>query len=514
MRSAVSPPPLSKASALLDDVSQLCAFGERRAGTPAGAAAGEWLMARLHGAGVEQVTREAFRFLGFHASRSSLTVAVASGPFRAVEGEPLAYCGRGQVEAAAVALGSGEPADYEGRSVEGRIAMVERNATFHRSAQYREAIARGAVGLIYVSHAPDNLIQRGTIGEPEDGLGPIPAVSIGEIDGGRLLQAARAGRLTARIEVEASAVRAQGANVIGVLPGQESGIVLVGAHFDSWHQGAADNASGVAALLALAERWAARPRPRRTLVFAGWDGEELGLFGGYAWLRRHAVALGAPLRAFVNLEIPAAGKDDLRALAHSTVPAIEDAVQSANLPALYPITVGMHLVPGLFGGVIPTDIQGHVRRGHPGFCTACETPWYHSAGDTPDKIDLDFLAAAVEQIDAAVATLVSCDEDRLRARDPHLWQLELAAAPDASGLLATARVRDGAGAVCGGARVEWSVFADDFTRVFRGAAVSDGEGTARCPIPMQALRAGGGSRWLHVTAGRDHPLCEEMLPLP
>jgi Zn-dependent M28 family amino/carboxypeptidase len=166
-----------------------------------------------------------------------------------------------------------------------------------------------------MSHTPHNLIQRGTIGEPLDGLGPIPALTVGESDGKRLLAAAAGGRLRARIAVEAKVESARGANVIGVLPGESSGMVLVGAHFDSWHAGAADNAGGVAALLALAARQAARGRPRRTLVFAAWDGEELGLFGGYHWLRQHAAFGDAPLQAFVNLEIPSAGEGEVRALA-------------------------------------------------------------------------------------------------------------------------------------------------------------------------------------------------------
>jgi Zn-dependent M28 family amino/carboxypeptidase len=492
---------------LLEDVEALCALGERRCGTAEGQQAAALIAARFEAVGLRQVHAEPFRFRSFEAVRSRLEVAVGSDRFAQLKHEPLAYCGAGAAEAEVVALGTGEPADYEGRDVTGRVVLVERNATFHRSAQYREAIARGAAGLIYMSHAPQNLIQRGTIGEPLDGLGAIPAVAVGEADGQRLLAAARSGRLRARVMVEAHLAPATGANVLGVLPGESSGVVLVGAHFDSWHAGAADNASGIAALLGIAARRAAHGRPRRTLVFAAWDGEELGLFGGYHWLRQHAVLGQEPLRAFVNLEIPSAGAGDVRALAHSLVPGVEAAISGAALADEYPIAVGMHLVPGLFGGVIPTDIQGHVRRGHPGLCTACDTPWYHTAGDTPDKLDAPLLTSAVERLDEAVQLLLACDDAALAPRDPEVWQLAAQLEPGR----ARVRVRDGRGAICAGAEVELSVCVDDFTRTYRVAQVTDADGLVTAALPPRGSYIG--QRWLHVTAGRAHPLCEEVLPL-
>ena len=64
------------------------------------------------------------------------------------------------MEARLAHVGTGEPADYDDRDVAGAIVLVERNVTFHRSAQYREAVARGARGLVYISQAPDNLVEK------------------------------------------------------------------------------------------------------------------------------------------------------------------------------------------------------------------------------------------------------------------------------------------------------------------------------------------------------------------
>lgn len=69
-------------------------------------------------------------------------------------------------------------------------------------------------------------------------------------------------------------------NVVAELPGttRPEEIILVGAHFDAYYQGADDNASGVAALLELA-RVLSSHRFERTVRFVGFDMEELGLAG-------------------------------------------------------------------------------------------------------------------------------------------------------------------------------------------------------------------------------------------
>ncbi|MGZ3459369.1 MAG: M28 family metallopeptidase [Archangium sp.] len=69
-------------------------------------------------------------------------------------------------------------------------------------------------------------------------------------------------------------------NVVADLPGttRPEELILVGAHFDSFYQGADDNASGVAALLELA-RVLSQYRFERTIRFVGFDMEELGLVG-------------------------------------------------------------------------------------------------------------------------------------------------------------------------------------------------------------------------------------------
>lgn len=82
------------------------------------------------------------------------------------------------------------------------------------------------------------------------------------------------------------------ANVLGVIPGERSDeYVVVGAHLDhegtdqtlsgdKIYNGADDNASGVSAVLQIMRAFAkSGVKPLRTVIFAFWDGEEMGLLG-------------------------------------------------------------------------------------------------------------------------------------------------------------------------------------------------------------------------------------------
>ena len=81
-------------------------------------------------------------------------------------------------------------------------------------------------------------------------------------------------------------------NLIAEIPGTDprAGVVMLGAHFDTWHgsPNASDNTSGVAvALEAMRILKAVGARPRRTIRIALWSGEEQGLFGSRAYVREH-----------------------------------------------------------------------------------------------------------------------------------------------------------------------------------------------------------------------------------
>ncbi|MCA1611758.1 MAG: M28 family peptidase [Acidobacteria bacterium] len=135
-------------------------------------------------------------------------------------------------------------------------------------------------------------------------------------------------RVGGRVVLRASYVNA--ANVAGILPGRGplgKDVVVIGAHYDhlgyggagsmkpnttAIHHGADDNASGTAAVLLAAERLSAAldgQANRRTLVFALFSGEEMGLAGS-SWFVSHPPFPFETVRAMVNLDMVGSLHDD------------------------------------------------------------------------------------------------------------------------------------------------------------------------------------------------------------
>ncbi len=119
--------------------------------------------------------------------------------------------------------------------------------------------------------------------------------------------------LTAAVEARSRVVPT--VNVVGRLPGRRRSAeaVLLGAHYDhlgigravagdSIYNGALDNASGTAGMMAIAEAFVdARARPDRSVLFVAFGAEEAGLLGSAAFVLRPPLPL-AQLSAMLNLD--------------------------------------------------------------------------------------------------------------------------------------------------------------------------------------------------------------------
>ncbi|MGH7812337.1 MAG: M20/M25/M40 family metallo-hydrolase, partial [Candidatus Binatia bacterium] len=127
---------------------------------------------------------------------------------------------------------------------------------------------------------------------------------------------------TATLEVSLQEERRRAENVVGILPGADPALkdqyIVIGAHYDHLgfghfgsanastagqiHPGADDNASGVAVLLDLARRLGRSPaKPARSVVFAAFSAEELGLYGSRHFVERFDSI--AATRAMLNLDM-------------------------------------------------------------------------------------------------------------------------------------------------------------------------------------------------------------------
>ncbi len=97
-------------------------------------------------------------------------------------------------------------------------------------------------------------------------------------------------------------------NVIAKLPGSTEADqwVIRGNHHDAWVNGAQDPVSGMVAELeearALGTLYKSGWRPKRTIIYAAWDGEEPGLLGSTEWVEAHAEELRQHAVAYLNTD--------------------------------------------------------------------------------------------------------------------------------------------------------------------------------------------------------------------
>jgi hypothetical protein len=176
----------------------------------------------------------------------------------------------------------------------------------------------------------------------------------------------------------------------------------------------------------------------------------------------------------------------------------------------------MELVPKLFGGVVPTDIQGMYRNGVPTVSTAADSPWYHTTQDTPDKVDSSMLAPIVDEFDVALESLMMQPASAFAQLDMSIWQASITPQARTAGapLTVDVTITDAQSRPQSNALVDASVMVDDFMPQVTLHGTSDASGHVSFSLPAAAVDAGAGNRFLHVTAGPSYPYVEQILALP
>ena len=127
-------------------------------------------------------------------------------------------------------------------------------------------------------------------------------------------------------------------DVTGKIPGTEypDDWVVVGNHRDAWVFGAVDPNSGTAAMLEAVHGLGALRKqgwkPRRTIVFGSWDGEEEGLIGSTEWAEQHAAQL-AHAAAYFNVDVGVSGPNFEAAAVPSLKPFVVDITKLVSSPS-------------------------------------------------------------------------------------------------------------------------------------------------------------------------------------
>lgn len=227
-----------------------------------------------------------------------------------------------------------------------------------------------------------------------------------------------------RLDVDVIPIRHQVKNVLGVLPGESKEAVVIGAHYDHLglgdesslaerhlgqiHNGADDNASGVAGLLVLARDLSAA-RPGRTVLFAAFAAEELGLLGSRHYVQHPPLPLERTV-AMLNLDMIGRSDGDVLIGGVGTAEEFQDLLHEVevNSPLSFKIAS------------TPRGSSDHLSFAAAGvpvlfFFTGLH-PDYHKPSDDWEKIDLVRTWQVVEVV-RQVADRLSRLEKRLQYVD-------------------------------------------------------------------------------------------------
>jgi N-acetylated-alpha-linked acidic dipeptidase len=113
--------------------------------------------------------------------------------------------------------------------------------------------------------------------------------------------------------------------------------VVLGNHHDAWEFGGVDPSSGTASMMEMTRSLGALlkvgARPRRTLVFCSWDGEEVGLTGSTEWGEQFETELKQKAVAYINVDSSTSGKDFHGSAVASLIPEMLELSKSVTDPA-------------------------------------------------------------------------------------------------------------------------------------------------------------------------------------
>jgi hypothetical protein len=389
------------------------------------------------------------------------------------EWNPFSVSPRAEAEGEVVFAGYGIHApergydDYAGLDPKGRVVLVLRKSPGWQEVKHaaflskvHAAAERGASAVLLCNNPDTTQGGEDRIGHwsaslgPPTGSAPIPYAFVTQAIAERLLAptgetlSSLEARLRAkgphsfpiagarvRLATALGATREQNArNVIGFLPGRDPDlaeeVVVLGAHYDhiglglfgstggasaagQIHNGADDNASGTASLLELAE-WFAQPenRPRRSLLFIAFTGEERGLLGSLHYVEHPTVPL-ADCVAMVNLDMVGRCRgESLEVGGVGTARGLQDLVAGRNAKHRLNLTWDPD-------GVAPSDSTSFFRKGLPVlfFFTRLHED-YHRPTDDAECLEYPNMVRICNLIADVVTAIGDADERLVFTKPP------------------------------------------------------------------------------------------------
>ncbi len=228
-----------------------------------------------------------------------------------------------------------------------------------------------------------------------------------------------------------------GRNVLGILPGTDPKLkneyIMIGGHLDhigigpdgSIRNGADDNASGPSVSLGIAQAMVKNKfRPKRSIVFVAWTGEEMGLWGSRLWCEKPSLDL-TKIVVYFNLDMVGLGDGKLNMPGTEFAPEIYDFLTRESDSLIF------KQINWRKGGLGGSDHNHFLLNGVPAFAgmTSGPHPDYHQEGDDAEKIQTeilqltgDFLYYCSEKIAGSKEVFLSgkrLSENRLKLINRH-----------------------------------------------------------------------------------------------
>jgi carboxypeptidase Q len=290
---------------LAKDLENLCDHvGGWATGSAACARAVAWAEARFRALGLTQVSTESFSVpVKWLPGTSELRVL--SPEAFAVRGAaaPMSPSTTGALEATVVDVGEGTAADFArlGKRTASAILLVHQRPMkslddlfdeYMRTPPLMSAARTGqAAAVLLESTRLRGLLYRHPAAFGE--LAPVPVAVIAREGAERMARLALQGEVRARLQLQNETGGSYTSeNVVGEIKGREKPeeVVLLAAHLDSWElgTGAEDNGVNAALVLDVARAFVELGlKPRRTVRFVLFTGEEQGQYGSAGYAERH-----------------------------------------------------------------------------------------------------------------------------------------------------------------------------------------------------------------------------------
>lgn len=374
--------------------------GARLAGTEAEARARAWAVARLKSMGFSNIRVEEFPVdVSVRAAESAeilspypqklVVHALGDSAFTGPEGVTGEVVGFDGVDS--LRLAPDEAVRGKIVFIDHRMAPTQDGSGYGQFGAARRqgptlASQKGALALVIRSIGTDhNRAPHVGAMSFTDGARPIPVGALSIPDAEQVERILERGKpVTMRLRLQGRRVQGQSGNVIAELPGTDPAAapVLVACHLDSWDlgTGAIDDASGCGIVTAAAKRIMDAGRPKRTIRVVWFGAEEIGLFGGLDYQRRHgqephyAIAesdFGADRIWQVNSKLGPERRAEARMLGAALAP--------------------LGILTGSFDRAGGSDIGPMIAAGVPAVGLSQDGmryfDYHHTANDTLDKVD-------------------------------------------------------------------------------------------------------------------------------